>query len=111
MDLGLFRKIILLALVSGLTLVHGQAKKGGGMPGGAGGRAVMPHPRPVERLSEMTPEEREKELERLPPARRQKLKRQLERYQNMPEQERARIQRQFDAFRQLPPEQQQTVRK
>lgn len=54
----------------------------------------------------MPPAEREKELQRLPPERQEKIRQQLQRYDQMPQEQKERLQRLW----QLPPGRQQQVR-
>src|SRR5215467_11793844 len=61
----------------------------------------------LERFSRMTPDERQRALDRLPPERREKIEQQLRQYNSMSPVER----RQLEAFRDLPPERQETVRR
>ena len=72
---------------------------------GRGGPQVR-GPRPVEEFIKLSPEEREKELQKLPPERQEKLRQQLQRYDQMPPAQKERLQRLWA----LPPERQQQVR-
>ncbi|MGA2595836.1 MAG: DUF3106 domain-containing protein [Bryobacteraceae bacterium] len=63
-------------------------------------------PRPVEEFMRMSPADREKALERLPPERQEKVRQQLQRYDEMPPERKAQLQRLW----QLPPDKQQRVR-
>ena len=60
-------------------------RKGGPLPLPRPGAAV------IERWTNMTPEQRSKALDKLPPQRRQKIEQQLERYQNMSPEEREQL--------------------
>lgn len=64
----------------------------------------------IERLLRMSPEERRKFLERLPPWRRQRLEERLERYNRLSPQERQRIAERYEAFRKMPPGEQAEIR-
>ena len=84
---------------------HPQGRPGGSPnmgkgPGGGNG------PRPVEEFMRMSPDEREKELQKLPPGRQEKLREQLQRYDQMPPEQKQRLQRLW----QFPPERQQQIR-
>ena len=77
-----------------------------------------PMPRPgarlgalIERLNRMTPQERQRALERLPADRRAHIEERLERLNAMPPRARQRLGRQYEAFQKLPPEKQETFRK
>ena len=65
----------------------------------------------LERWSRMTPEQRAKALERLPPARRARIEEQLNRYQNLSDEERRQLQFRSQMFNQLPPERQDIARR
>lgn len=65
------------------------------------------HFAPLEQFKNMTPEQRERELEKLPPDRREKLQRQLQTYDNLSPAQREQV----DWFTHLPPERQNSVRK
>ncbi|MEK7407779.1 MAG: DUF3106 domain-containing protein [Acidobacteriota bacterium] len=67
--------------------------------------------RVLDRLNRMTPEERRRTLQNLPPDRRQRVEEQLERYNRLPAQEQQRLRLQLDRFRDWPPEQQEAVRR
>lgn len=63
--------------------------------------------RPIERFQRMTPQQRARTLDKLPPARRQNIERRLAHYDRLPAKEKARLQR----FSDLPPERQDRVRR
>jgi len=69
----------------------------------------------LERLLRMTPEQRERMIERLPPARqaivRQRLQQFLQRFDSLPKAEQERRLRLGDIFASLPPERQNLVRR
>jgi hypothetical protein len=62
------------------------------------------------RLLKMSPEQRNKALSGLPPARRNMIEKRLNDYQKMPEQERARALDRLRRMQSLPPQKQQQVR-
>jgi len=64
----------------------------------------------LDRLQRMTPEQRRKALNALPPERRERFERRLEEYQHMTPEERQRLARQLQNFQQLPPERQRAIR-
>lgn len=86
-------------------LPKGVVKAG---PGVAARRQQL---RQIERLSKMTPQEREQALAKLPPERRQDARRRLEAFQRLSPEERERLGRGLERFRDLPPEQQARVRR
>ena len=77
--------------------------------------AVLPRPpalpTPVlRRLSQMTPEQRQKALARLPPERRERVEQQLSRLDALPPDQRASVIQRYDEFQALPRDRQATVR-
>jgi len=64
----------------------------------------------LERFQKMSPEDREKALDKLPPARRARVEQQLERFDNMPPEQRERQLQRLQAFQELPPERRAVVR-
>jgi hypothetical protein len=64
----------------------------------------------LDRLERMSPEQRQRALDRLPPLRRERIEARLRWYRNLTPEERNRVRRQFEWFRQLPPEKQDAVR-
>ena len=77
-----------------------------GQKRGAMNRRPPREERPLEKLQRMSPEQRHKALEKLPPARRQAIEQRLSQYSRLSPDEKAR----FDKFRDLPPERQDAVR-
>lgn len=65
---------------------------------------------PLERWESMTPQQRQRFLNNLPPERRQRFEERLQELQNMPRQQRERLHEQYRRFEQLPPERQQRIR-
>ena len=79
-------------------------------------RRAMPRPGPrpgaiLERLSAMSPEERQKALDRLPPGRRAQVEERLERLNKMPPGARERLRAQYEEFEKLSPEKKEAVRR
>jgi len=98
------RAVLLLAiLLSCAGGLFAQARK-------APGRKPPPH-LAVERFSRMSPEQRQRMLEKLPPERKAKVEQRLERFNNLPPETKKRLRDEFDRFQQLSPDQQDTVRK
>jgi hypothetical protein len=64
----------------------------------------------LDRWFRMSPEERERELAKLPPARARLIRQQLRRYSEMSPQEKAKLRERYQTFKQLPPDLQQLVR-
>jgi hypothetical protein len=68
-------------------------------------------PNLLERLQRMSPAERARFLDRIPPDRRLELERRLRQIDQIPPDVRDRLKREYDEFQQLPPERQQAVRR
>jgi hypothetical protein len=104
----LLRSISLLTLVLVATLAPaaGQGRqRGEGRP-----PRMRADPTVLDRLEEMTPEQRRQALEKLPPERRRRLQERLERYERLSPEERERLRQRYDRFRALAPERQQAAR-
>jgi uncharacterized protein DUF3106 len=65
----------------------------------------------VDRLRRMTPEERKRLLDKLPPERRRLLEERLRQYDSLTPEQRRRLRAQYDTFQQLPPAQQDAARR
>ena len=66
---------------------------------------------PLDRLNKMTPEQRKKVIQKLPPERQAVLQKRLDDYGGLQPEERRRLNDQYRVFRQLPPERQEEMRK
>lgn len=64
----------------------------------------------LDRLERMSPEERQRLLQKLPPERRQRIEERLRKYESLTAEQRQRLREQFERFQQLPPERQQALR-
>jgi hypothetical protein len=100
-----------LALIFGLLLA-GSAAAGNGQQGATPGTGprLLNGPTILDRLERMSPQQRRRVLEGLPPWRRQRLEARLARWESLPPEERERLRRQYDRFRALPLERQQAAR-
>jgi hypothetical protein len=65
----------------------------------------------IERLNRMTPEQRQRALDRLPPDRRERVERRLENFNSLPPVVKERLREQYDQFQQLSPERQNAMRR
>ncbi len=74
------------------------------------GRPARPGPAIMDRLERMSPEERRRVLDRLPPERRKLVEERLRQYSQLPPEERARLRQRLNRFAQLPTEQQEAAR-
>lgn len=74
---------------------------------------VLAQPRPnfLEKLQRMSPQERRRFLDRIPPDRRLELERRLRQLEEIPPDVRERLRREYDEFQQLPAERQEAIRK
>ena len=107
----------LLALVPATTVFaqRGMGRDGRNVPRaepGAGKRQKEKRGKdtPIERWNRMTPEERRRALEKLPPERRRDIEQKLQRFRNLPSQERQQLRDRYQAFSRLPPEEQNRAR-
>jgi hypothetical protein len=82
--------------------------KAGGTPKKGGGNMYNPL-NPVQRLSQMTPEQRERVLEQLPPERQEQMRKQLEKFDSLPPAAKERLSRLAQPLTALPPEKQRLV--
>lgn len=80
-------------------------------PGPLGNAGPNARPPALQRLQQMSPDERQKMLDRLPPERARRLQDRLDAYDQMTPGERQRLNRQYDWFSRLPPEKQENLRK
>lgn len=89
---------------------RGAANNGGRGGAPKGGRAVVNNPfNPVQRLAHLTPEERERILEQLPPDRQAQVRKQLEKFDQLPQAQKDRLARQAQSLAALPPEKQRLI--
>jgi hypothetical protein len=66
---------------------------------------------PLDEFQRMSPEERQKALDKLPPDRAEKLRKQLKEYSQLTPEQQAIAKEQLEMFRNLPPERQDAVRR
>ena len=64
----------------------------------------------VERWNRMSPEERERELAKLPPERARQIRLGIQRYNQLPPEEQQALRERYQTFSRLPPEKQQIIR-
>lgn len=77
---------------------------------GPAAREATQFQKQLDKFQRMTPQQRRRALNALPPERRELFERRLEEYRSLEPDERQRLARQLDNFRQLPPERQKAVR-
>jgi hypothetical protein len=113
---------LLLAAVPGWCAAEQratEARKAPGQPRSAplarppaGGPVRLNNPgNPLQRLLQMTPEERGRAVQRLRPPQQERARQMLERFDRMPPLQRERLMRQLNAFAALPPETQDLLRR
>lgn len=95
--------VIVLAVCGVVVPAYGQAKALPRRPPALPGPALR-------RLSEMTPEQRQKALSRLAPERRARIEEQLNRLDQLPPEQRARLIERYEVFQGLPPDRRVAVR-
>jgi len=66
---------------------------------------------PIDEFMRMSPAEREKALDRLPPQQRKRVEERLQRFNHLPPGQQQTLRNMYDRLNQLPPERQQAVRK
>ncbi len=106
---------IALALIAPAGDLLAQARRGGplGSPGQkkpARAKNEKQQAAEVERFERMSPVERRRALNRLPPERRARLEERFGKLQQMPPAERLNLRKRFDAFQSLPQDRKQAVR-
>ena len=70
------------------------------------------HPAPlVEKLSRMTPAQRQRALSKLPPERRDKIEKELDDYNHLSQRERQQLFDRYRNFQELPPQKQEAMRR
>ena len=65
---------------------------------------------PIDRWNQMSPEERERELAKLPPERARRIRERIRRYNQLPPREKQALREGYRKFAQLPPDKQEIVR-
>jgi hypothetical protein len=73
----------------------------------AGGRGSQT---PIDEFETMSPEQRQKALNRLPPAQRDKLQKRLQKFNALPAEQQQSLKNLYNRLHQLPPERQEAVR-
>jgi len=87
-------------------------RKGGAFKGAPKGAPKLANPSNVlERLMAMTPEQRDRVIEQLPPARQAQIRQRLERFDQLPPAEKERQLQRAQALWSLPPDKQNLVRR
>src|ERR1700678_2342649 len=82
--------------------------------GHAGGKTPAPNApavTPIDEFERMSPEQEQRELERLPPGQRQKLRQRLQRFNQLPAEQQRTLRNLYNRLHQLPANQQESVRK
>lgn len=102
-------------LVLSLMLVPGtsaQGRRGGGMKARASRpeKASKPTKTPIDDFEKMSPEERQKALDRLPPKQRQQVEERLKNFNQLPPGQQRTLKNMYNRLNQLPPARQEAVR-
>lgn len=100
----------LLVVWGGVSPAAAQGKKGPKTPSPRVSRPQQNPAKELDRFQRMSPEERQKELDKLPPARRQQIEQRLERLQNLSPKQRQQALDRLQKLHDLPPERQHAVR-
>ncbi len=106
-----------MAAASGLCEQKGSGRGSkGGLParpyaGNPGGARRIPNPgaNPVQRMMTMSPEQRERVLEKLPPAQQANIRQRLENFDKLPPAEKNRQLQMLNAYNSLPAEKQELL--
>jgi hypothetical protein len=93
-----------LLLLLGLSGVTADRAMGSAGPVGAARET------PIERWMRLSPEQRERALDKLAPERRQRIEERIRQYEQLSPQERQALRERYDRFRQLPPQKQNQAR-
>src|SRR5690349_15193242 len=102
------RRVIITAVAASLIAGVGAAQSRPAR-GEARGRLGPPPGAAIERLNGMTPQQRQRALDRLPPDRRAQVEKRLERYNALPADVKERLREQYTEFQKLPSEKQQAI--
>ena len=98
--------VLVLCLGSGLAAPaqsrHGGAKRP---------KAAKNVRTPIDEFMRMSPEERQKALDRLPPQKRRRIQERLQKFNQLPQQQQQVLRNMYGRLNQLSPERQQVVRK
>lgn len=75
------------------------------------GNPAGPHRMPLDRWNQMSPEERQRELKKLPPERQKQIQERVDEFNHLPQEEQQRLRERYARFSQLSPERQDIVRR
>lgn len=91
---------------------HAQGKRGGVMNRRPPARPQRPdqEAKDLEKISKMTPDQRQKALAHVPPERRQAIEARLKQYNDLSSEEKGRLQNQLNQLHNYTPERQQAIR-
>lgn len=96
-------------LLAAASAPPAKAQKAQQVPGRPAAQAQLP-PNAIDRWNRMSPQERERELAKLPPARARQIRERIRWYNHMAPEERQALRQRYQTFSQLPPDKQQIVR-
>jgi hypothetical protein len=103
----LFRSITVLLVAAGILAAQGPLRDR------RGPRRPPPHsgPAAIERLNSMTPGQRARVLERLPPDRRREIENRVDQYNKLSPEEKQQLSDRYDRFQRLPPDRRDEARR
>jgi hypothetical protein len=101
-------RLLLTVTIAGLLLLPGIASA---QPRNRRGGPPPANTALIERLNRMTPEERQRALDKLPPERRQRLEKRLENFKALPPEVREKLREDYEEFQKLPVERQNAIRR
>ena len=99
-----------VALLLLAPYLYGQRVRGGFGSREEGPRAHA-HRNALDRWNQMTPEQRQRALAKLPPERRKRIQNRIEEFNRLPKEQQQQLRERYHQFLQLPPEKQDLVRK
>lgn len=100
---GITKRRVIALLAAGVLLApEAFAQSGGDRP---------QNKKAIERWERMTPEQRRRAMDRLPPERRRRIEERQRRYENLPPEARERLRGRYEKFQKMPSGQQDRLRK
>jgi len=102
---------LLAVTLTAAPVAMGQARRPVPAPKAVRPPKIPPGAAILERLERMTPEERRRVLNRLPPERRKRVEEGLESFRQLPPSEQERLRNRLERFGELPPERQAAARR
>jgi hypothetical protein len=112
-------RLLIPAMLVFALAAAGQRGPGRGGPGGrpgplgrpGAGRPLGPPINAIDQWNSMSPKQRERALQKLPPERQKRIREQIDRFNSLPPEERERLRARYQRFSALPPETQDNMRR